>query len=266
MNLNNFKHVFDFAPHLENICHFEPSDDLSPEENARLARLSIVIINVKQSTLRRENMSTLAHALKMNAMYFNAFDGTKMTLHETFDPLLDIIEYGDKQYFMLDYTRRFDYSLRGKLGKGMVGASLSHIMVYNGLQNSDCTGFVVLEDDALMIQDPAVIRKCLANLPDDYDMAYLNSESKWRPIQRLDKINDFYNDIKKQFFNASVSYVISVKGAGKLLAYTRNDVTRPPDDLIANAFVVGAYNVIASNPFLFGCDYSLESDTARFNS
>lgn len=255
---------YNFKPHVDVICDFEPSDDLSQHENEKLSKLCVAIINVKRSTKRREKMVEKISKLKMNTFFFNAYDGAELIIHKTHDPFLHIIEH-KKNYFLLDYTRHFDHSMRGNLSVGMVGASLSHIMLYNSLQSFNCDGLLILEDDATLSQEPSVIRKYLANLPEGFDMAFLNSESKWWPIERVGKVNDFYSNIKRKHFNASVSYAISVRGAGKLLAYIRNDVTRPPDDLCSNAYFINVYTVIASNEFLFGCDYSFESDTARFS-
>lgn len=81
----------------------------------------------------------------------------------------------------------------------------------------------------------------------------------------MDKVNQYFSNIERRHFNASVSYVISKEGASKLISYTRNCVTRPPDDLISNAHTLGYYTVISSN-FLFGNDYSFESDCVRFSN
>lgn len=258
--------IYNFGHHIQNQFEFKPSENLSQEENIRLSKLGIIIINVKQSTERREKILQWVETLGITTCVFNAVEGNLLKIHDTsFNPLVKVIEYNNN-YFLLDYTRHFDHEVRGELGSGMVGASLSHILLYHLLQYQPyCENFLILEDDASLIQDVTTLRKYLANLPNTFDMAFLNSESKWYPIERTDVINEYYSNIKRQFLNASVSYVISKQGAAKLLAYSRHDVTRPPDDLISNPHVLGIYTVIASNEFLFGCDYSFESDAEKLS-
>lgn len=258
--------VYRFDQHLETVFGFRPSEDLSPEENHKLSKIGIMIINVKKSTERRERILKWVETLGLNACIFNAVDGTSLKIHPTdFNPLVKVLEYNN-HYFLLDYTRHFDHAERGELGSGMVGDSLSHILLYHLLQfQTNCDSFLIFEDDASLIQDPTTVRKYLANLPPTFDLAYLNSESKWFPVEMTTKVNEFYNNTERRFINAPVSYVISKQGAAVLLAYSRHDVTRPPDDLVSNPHVLGLLTIIASNQFLFGCDYSFESDTARFS-
>lgn len=260
MELYNFNH------HVENIFNFKPSDDLSEEENLKLSKIGIMIINVKQSTERRERILKWVETLGLTTCIFNAVDGTILKIHDTnFNHLVKVLEYNNN-YFLLDYTRHFDHDYRGELSSGMIGDSLSHILIYNLLQyQTHCDYFLLFEDDASLLLDANTVRKYLANLPPTFDLAFLNSESKWYPLELTDPINDYYSNIKRQFLNASVSYVVSKQGAAKLLGYSRHDVTRPPDDLVSNPHVLGIYTIIASNKFLFSCDYSFESDTARFS-
>lgn len=257
---------YNFNSHISEISNFKNTDDLSEEENDRLSKICICVINVEKSVERREKIIPWIKSLNLNAYIFNAVDGTKMNIHDTFHPEVKIVEYNN-HYFLVDYTRRFDHDVRGSLCTGMIGDSISHQLLYNMLQFQPvCEHFLIMEDDASLIKEPHIVRKYLANLPTTFDLAFLNSESKWYPISLTTPINDYYSNIERQYFNASVSYVVSKAGAAKLLAYTRNDVTRPPDDLVSNPHVLGLYTVIASNEFLFGCDYSFESDTARFST
>lgn len=257
---------YPYEKHISNICTFESSSDLSDVENQALEKTAIFIINVPDSHERRQKIEKWVKTLKLNTFIFNAVEGKKMIVHETQIPHIKILEY-NQHYFMIDYTRRFDYDVRGDISTGMLGDCLSHILLYNLLQfHQGVERYLIFEDDASLLVEPNVVRKYLANIPQDFDMAYLNSESKWYPIEKTQKVNEYYSDIARQHFNASVSYVVSRQGAAKLLAYIRHDITRPPDDLISNTHYVGLYTVIASNEFLFGCDYSFESDTARFSN
>jgi GR25 family glycosyltransferase involved in LPS biosynthesis len=258
---------YNFQKHVRFIHKFEESESLTAEENKTLSRTGIIIINVPQSIERREKITAWVKDLNMHTYVFDAVSGLDITVHETdANPLVNIIRYNNS-YFLLDYTRHFDHFYRGDISKGMIAASLSHLLIYSLLQfQTSFDQFLVLEDDAsLLEQDISVVRKYLANVPHPFDLAYLNSESKWYPLELTTPINDHYSHVKRNFFNASVSYLVSKEGAAKLLAYSRHDVTRPPDDLLSNPHVLSLYTVIASNVFLFSCDYSFVSDTERFS-
>lgn len=259
---------YNFKSHIEPLFVHKNDDTLTDAENAKLSRIGIFIINVKKSTLRRETITKWVERLGLHTFIFNAVDGSQMKIHDCgFNPLVKVIECPVGNYFLLDYTRHFDHNTRGELGTGMIGDAMSHQLLYNALQfQTDFDHFLIMEDDASLLQSPETIRKYLANLPQQFDLAFLNSESKWYPLELTDPVNDYYSNIKRKFLNAPVSYVVSKQGAAKLLAYTRNDVTRPPDDLVSNPHVLGLYTIIASNTFLFSCDYSFESDTARFST
>lgn len=256
---------YDIKSHLEFVNMFTHDDELSIEENIRLSKFAILIINVKDSEERREKIIQNIKPLNLNTCIFNAVDGRKIVLHDTFNPLVRIMEYNN-HYFLVDYTRQYDHIIRGDLCTGMIGASLSHQLIYNLIQfDSVYDNFLILEDDAKLLLDINTTKKYLANLPREYDMAYLNSESKWYPVEISTPINEYYNNVLRRHFNASVSYIISKQGAAKLLAYVRHDITRAPDDLLSNPHTIGLYTVIGTNKFLFGCDYSFQSDTERYS-
>ncbi len=258
---------YNILSHIEPLFSFKNDENLNNIENEKLSKIGLFIINVKDSVLRRETITKWVENLGLHTFIFNAVDGSQMKIHDCeFNPLVKVIEYPINNYFLLDYTRHFDHDVRGELGTGMIGDALSHQLLYNFLQfQTNIDYFLIMEDDASLLENSENIRKYLANLPDQFDLAFLNSESKWLPLELTEPVNDYYSNIKRQFLNAPVSYVVSKPGAAKLLAYTRHDITRPPDDLVSNPHVLGLYTIIASNKFLFSCDYSFESDTARFS-
>lgn len=260
--------IYDFDKHFETIGTFKPTNDLTKDENDKLSKIGIFIINVTTSKHRREKFEEWIHDLNMNVNIFKAFDGTKIQLHDTFHKDIQIIEY-DNSFFLLDYTRKFDHEHRGPLGTGMIGDAMSHLTLYNYLQlQNKYDSLLIMEDDVCIKDGITVetIRKYLSNLPENYDFAYLNSEARWFPLILTEPVNDYYNNTVRQFVNAPVSYAISKKGAAKLIAYCRNDITKPPDDLMSNGYITRAYDLIASNVFLFSCDYSFESDTAQYTT
>ena len=260
------KNMYDFEKHVQHLYPFQPSNDLTEEENERLKMVCILIINVKRSTERLELIKKQLESLHLNTFVFAAVDAAELVVHDTHKPEIKIVEYNDN-YFMADYTRRFDYVYRGDMPKGMMGCVMSHLLIYNMIQfERTFKHYLILEDDATVLLEPNKMRKYLANIPEPYEMIYLNSESKWFPIAHTTDVNEYYMRIQRRHFNASVSYMFSKVGAAKLLAYSRHDVTRPPDDLLSNLHSLGGYDVFAPKEFLFGNNYDLESDCARFST
>jgi GR25 family glycosyltransferase involved in LPS biosynthesis len=279
--------LYNYSAHFSNISTFdvecdetEDNENLSEKEIDTLKHTLVIVINVQRSTYRRERALKLIKKLNMHAVFFNAVDAKDLVIHNLNsdrDPdsrpedidvsKVHVVEYKNN-FYLVDYTRRFDYIYRGDMPKGMMGCALSHLMIYNYVQfENRYKHFIILEDDFTLAVPPRTIRKCLGNVPKEYDMIHLNSESKWYPIQGTSPVNDntYYCHILRRHFNASVSYALSKTGAAKLMAYCRDDITRPPDDLLSNLHTLGGYTTIASNTFLFGNNYELPSDCERFS-
>ena len=62
--------------------------------------------------------------------------------------------------------------------------------------------------------------------------------SEWYRFERVSAVNAQYWDIRKQYFNNAHAYVLSKKGARKLLAFADGTISLPADDLLSNAFLM----------------------------
>jgi GR25 family glycosyltransferase involved in LPS biosynthesis len=56
-------------------------------------------------------------------------------------------------------------------------------------------------------------------------------KSLWHPFILTQKVNDYFYECKKQYFSHGTSYLMSQKGAQKVLDYTKNSINVPADDL-----------------------------------
>jgi GR25 family glycosyltransferase involved in LPS biosynthesis len=74
----------------------------------------------------------------------------------------------------------------------------------------------------------------LNNVPVDSDVCHIG-ESTWYPFKITNKINDFFYEFERQYFNNTTSYIVTKIGANKLLEYTKNSILFPADDLLSNA-------------------------------
>lgn len=234
---------YDTKSHLEYVNIFKYSDELSEEENNKLSKLAVLIVNT-------ENKSKIINTIKplnLNTCLFNGINRRKLKLHDTFNQNLKIAEYNN-HYFMVDCTDSLDNSY----DTDMISSSLTHLLLHNLIQFDEMYDkFLIIEDDTELLLDTNTIRKYLANIPNTFDIICVNSKFKWE--DSIEPINDYYNVIKSDKLNASsISYIVSRTGSSKLLTYCRYDIRCSFDDLISNIYNTGLCDIIASDKFLFG--------------
>jgi GR25 family glycosyltransferase involved in LPS biosynthesis len=70
----------------------------------------------------------------------------------------------------------------------------------------------------------------LQHLPADMDMCHL-AKSDWYPFALTNQVNAYFAECAKLFFNKTTAYIVSKKGAQKILAYTPSSINVPIDDL-----------------------------------
>jgi len=71
----------------------------------------------------------------------------------------------------------------------------------------------------------------LLHIPDDMDFCHL-ALSDWYPFVLTQPKNDYFYECEKRFFNRTTAYIVSRKGAKKILDYIGNEINLPIDDLI----------------------------------
>jgi len=227
-------------------------------------RVKVVVINLKESHERRKRVLESLKPILTDYVVevFPAVDSSNIKV-DNIDPVTGVLTVPEYGKFLLDYTRKIDRDRIPTIPKGMIGCCLSHLVLYERLCNDpDYDHYVILEDDARLMIDEHAFTDYITHLPEDYDLIYVNSESKYLPVERdLYGWRDVrFSKIIKRFFNCSVSYIISKQGARKLLINSRSTVSKPSDDFLSNAFVDGTIDVLMTNQWMFTNDYSLESD------
>ena len=96
----------------------------------------------------------------------------------------------------------------------MVGCGLSHIKLWQKIVNENIELSLILEDDFVFYDD---FNNLLLNIPNNYDMIHLSSCIFHNKYLKLYNINDYF--YKQLFIVQTLSYIITLDGAKKLLKY-----------------------------------------------
>jgi GR25 family glycosyltransferase involved in LPS biosynthesis len=67
------------------------------------------------------------------------------------------------------------------------------------------------------------------------DLIHL-AKSEWYAFKKTSPSNAYFYECEKQFFNKTTAYLVSKKGAEKILAYAENAIHVPIDDLFNMIF------------------------------
>jgi len=109
----------------------------------------------------------------------------------------------------------------GKLfaSRSMIGCGLSHIRLWQKIVNENIELSLILEDDFILKDDfKNKLNNVLLNIPNkDYHLIYLSSCIFQNKYLKLYDINDYF--YKQIFIVQTLSYIITLDGAKKLLKY-----------------------------------------------
>ena len=136
----------------------------------------------------------------------------------------------------------FFYDLRIRLNgiemsRGDFGCSMSHLNLLQQLvnENESINYYLILEDDVQLIKPINELYELLHNIPENADMCHL-AKSCWYPFTLTKKVNNHFYECEKNFFSNTTAYIISKKGAQKVIDYTKNSINVPADDLFNMIF------------------------------
>jgi GR25 family glycosyltransferase involved in LPS biosynthesis len=142
-----------------------------------------------------------------------------------------------KQITWKDTTYFYDARVRicgTPMTRGEFGCAWSHLNLLKQLvadTDPSINYYLVLEDDVELIKPIAELYHLLDHIPADADLCHL-AKSDWYPFNRINQVNDYFCEVEKQrYFNRTTAYLVSKKGAQKILDYTKNSINIPIDDL-----------------------------------
>lgn len=212
------------------------------------------IISLEEEKERRHTSKEEIDYLKiLNWKFYKAINGAELEYIPIYNNRLFLInDHTNKQSYIYDKTRR----LNGEgLGKGEIGCLLSHLELYKELlKEPDFNNeYLIFEDDFKRLKSPEIIKEYLNNLPssDTYDVCMLGV-SDYYPYEKEVSINEYYYLPQKKFFNRLTSYIITRRGAKKLLMNNNPHIGLPADDNISNMYLFSLdFTVIVPNENLF---------------
>uniref|UniRef100_A0A6C0I7N1 Glycosyl transferase family 25 domain-containing protein n=1 Tax=viral metagenome TaxID=1070528 RepID=A0A6C0I7N1_9ZZZZ len=172
------------------------------------------IISLKKNHIQcKKTIDTLNKSGVNNVNIFEAINGNDLIM------TLDDIGYKHPYVNVSMATQYNMYNGRTKFrdipSRGAIGCYLSHVMLWNKLIDNDKEYMLILEDDAIPL-DNNLDNKInnLINERNDFDILLLGYRLKDRDIELISK-----NISKCKYFVLTHSYIISKKGALKLLKH-----------------------------------------------
>ena len=229
--------------------------------NSLIKRIKVVILTLKEYECneRFNNMENLIIELSeigLDVEIYNGVYGKDIKIYNTDKDNLKIL-YHNNRSILYDTTKRINGEI---MGLGELGCAWSQINIYNKLlYDNEYDQYLILEDDAFLLKNINELRELLLNLPNYFDLCNIGY-SDWNPFERSSKINDYFYNINKNYFNRCTSYILSKTGAQKILSYnnrveimenyrikysdenvisspTNNCITLPADDLLCHIFL-----------------------------
>ena len=229
--------------------------------------IKIIVINLEKHKDRKNHMLNEINKIsKIESEFFKGIDGREEIKQiETDNKEIDILLYKNS-IFVSNYNERIDYKNRGKLSLGQIGADLSHLFVCDKLIfDDDNDYYLVLEDDSTLNVNENILYEYINNLPGNFDFIHLDT-SDWYNFEKTSKENDYYYNVKKNFFNRASAYIVSKNGAAKYVSFVKNNICRPPDDSFSNLFTFKNFKVLIPNEWLFVLSEHSKNSTIGYNN
>ncbi len=120
--------------------------------------------------------------------------------------------------------------------RGEFGCTWSHLNLLRDLLNTrDAKYYLIFEDDVKLVKPLNELYELLNNIPENADLCHL-CMSDWYPFVKTKPVNAYFSECEKYYFNRATAYLISRKGAEKVLTYANNHINTPIDDLFNMVF------------------------------
>jgi len=207
----------------------------------------IKVINLKHREDRKKQIETLFNANNItNYEFFEAVCGKELIMDNFIDLFIGNL---------------YNYK------KGIIGCTMSHILLWIKLLQDDLPYYIILEDDiefSFLYNNRMNDIKEFGNLveknKDTIDMLFLGHHII---IDELYKKNFVYDNLinvvnKNDYYGGTFSYIITKNGAKKLLEYIlKNNAIHAVDTVIINCDNI---NILTCNPHFILSDYMLPNN------
>ncbi|ARF08604.1 glycosyltransferase family 25 [Catovirus CTV1] len=210
---------------------------------------NVHFITLMGNSDRVNNVKNIMTTVLPKSNIFNAIDANSLSEKE-------LNYYIDIGYISKEYIERVK---RGRKTMGVIGCTISHILLWKKLIESDCDYYIICEDDIVMTDKFLIeIKKVFSEItPDmDYISLYRHPHFEKKQIAYQSKIFNSYAYIAKSIpMYGAVCYYISKNGAKKIFDYLRDSKSIGENDTMV-------YHMILYNKINAFCSYKSLVDTA----
>ena len=222
-----------------------------PEYGGRLAKL--------------DNLNLQLSQIGLDTLIYNGVHGKEITVYDA-----AYKHTGIKHITWKGTTYAYDTRTRLngiQMTRGEFGCAWSHLNLLQQLVKDDYATeyYLILEDDVELVKPLSQLYELLNHIPADTDICHL-AKSDWYPFIKTQQINAYFYKCEKQFFNKTTAYIISKKGAQKVLDYTKNSINVPIDDLFNMIYrLTDHFNYYVPESFYFKEQDNIESTIIDIN-
>lgn len=200
-----------------------------------LVKPYVVHLPLKEYSFRLPYINSLAETLNtisLDIQIFKAVNGREIIVQNTEEEHMKTLLLPTGETYKYDTTVRTN---NNRMCAGELGCALSHISLYKQLLEQECEGtsYLIIEDDAELVKTPAELCILLNHVPADADLCHL-ALSDCFPFIKTTQTNEHFFECKKQYFNRTTAYLITKKGARKIIDFTNNSINLPSDDLFGH--------------------------------
>jgi GR25 family glycosyltransferase involved in LPS biosynthesis len=200
-----------------------------------LGQIKAYIITLPEFPERLARLDSLNQelaAIGLEPTIYNGVHGKDIDIHDAASMFTKIkhITWQNTTYF---------YNLRVRLNgvhmtRGEFGCAWSQLNLLRQLltESFNVNYYLIMEDDVELVKPIGELYDLLDHIPADADLCHL-AESDYHPFVLTKQANAYFYERKKQHSNRNTAYVVSKKGARKILEYTKNSINVPIDDLFS---------------------------------
>lgn len=210
------------------------------------------VINLERNKDRMENVQRTYDRSDLNTqplIRVEAVDGKKIDI----EPFITPLAYEG----ILQMEKTNERLYHAQISRGAVGCYLSHLNIYEQIQQSGKEFGIILEDDVSIPKHvfKQRIRDVLNTVPEDWDMILLGSiQHKSITMDKCVQVLDFWG---------TWSYMINLKGIEAMQKHGNIPIEEQIDKVMTNMVAKGQFKIYApkrniiETPTLFGTDIQI---------
>jgi len=192
-------------------------------------------INRTRDVDRKEHMIKLGKQINVNMEFFTAINGSDLNVIDTSINSIKLINHNN-DIWIHDTNNYNPYHGFQPPTYNVLGCALSHQALYKQLimdDNSDA--YCIFEDDVHYIpEDVELYHKAIQTLPNhtQLDLCLLYEPRFCQG--KLDRYNEYFARSNKLGYAGAFAYIITKRGAAKLLVFINGAVNKSPDDYLSD--------------------------------